>query len=193
MIEGPYKGWRVVASYETRETVHDDWNLPRSFTRRACALEARKRDDFAGVNHPPLANGDARRWFAAIRHVSADLRYPDGPLVGIDEESPLFRTGVGQLGPPDSLLAPTWHLVAAAELEPDEGLSRNDANGQGLVLQTWRSSYDVGEYQLERPLLWGSWMLLSPFAFQRLRDAYAKRLVWREFVSGTGLNQNDQH
>ena len=31
----------------------------------------------------------------------------------------------------------------------------NDANGQGLVVQTWRSSYDVGEYQLERPLVMG--------------------------------------
>ena len=189
VIEGPYRGWRIIASYETRETVHDDWNLPQSFTRRACALEARERDDFAGVNYPPLAKGDARRWSTVVRHVPADLRYLDGPLVGIDQESSVLRIGGEQLGPADPLLAPTRQLVAAAELEPDEGLSMNDAKGQGLVLQTWRSSYDVGEYQLERPLLWGSWMLLSPSAFQRLRDAYADRLVWREFVSGTGTNE----
>ena len=193
VIEGPYRGWRVIASYETRETVHDDWNLPQSFTRRACALEAREWDDFAGVNYPPLTRADPRRWSKAVRKVPADLPYPDGPLVGIDQESSVLRIGGEQLGPADTLLASTEHLVAAAELEPDEGLAMNDANGQGLVVQTWRSSYDVGEDQLERPLLWGSWMLLSPFAFQRLRDAYAKRLVWREFVSGTGLNQNDQH
>ena len=67
----------------------------------------------------------------------------------------------------------------------------NDANGQSLVLHTWRSAYDVGEHQLKRPLLWGSWMLLSPTAFQRLGDAYANRLIWREFVSATGLHQKD--
>ena len=65
----------------------------------------------------------------------------------------------------------------------------NDADGQGLVVQTWRSSFDVGDYQLERPLLWGAWMLLSPSAFQRLKDVYAGRLVWREFVSGTGTSE----
>ena len=189
VIEGPYRGWRVIASYDTRETVHDDLNLPQSFTRRACALEARERDDFAGVNYPPLGEGHARRWSTVVRHVPADLPYLDGPLVGIDQESSVLRIGGEQLGPADPLLAPTRQLVAAAELEPDEGLSMNDANGQGLVLQTWRSSYDVGEYQLERPLLWGSWMLLSPSAFQRLREAYADRLVWREFVSGIGTNE----
>lgn len=191
VIEGPYRGWRVMASYETRETVHDDWNLPQSFTRRACALEARGRDDVTGVNYPPLAKGDARRWSTVVRNVPADVRYPDGPLVGIDQESSVLRIGGEQLGPADPLLAPTRQLVAAAELEPEEELVMNDADGQGLVVQTWRSSYDVDDYQLERPLLWGSWMLLSPSAFQRLRTAYANRLVWREFVSGTRINQND--
>lgn len=65
----------------------------------------------------------------------------------------------------------------------------NDANGQGVALQTWRSSYDIGEDQLARPLLWGSWLLLSPSAFHRLRDAYASRLVWRECVWGTGSEE----
>ena len=191
VIEGPYRGWRVIASYETREAVHGDRDLPQSFTRRACALEARERDDLAGVNYPPLAKGDARRWSKGVRNVPADLRYPDGPLVGIDQESSVLRIGGEQLGPADSLLAPTSHLVAAAELEPDEGLVMNDANGQGLFVQTWRSSYDVGEYQLERPRLWGSWMLLSPSAFQRLSATYASRLVWREFVFASGLHQED--
>ena len=141
----------------------------------------------AGVNFPPLAKGDARRWSTVVRHVPADVRYLDGPLVGIDREGSVLRIGGEQLGPADPLLAPTSQLMAAAELEPEEGLVMNNANGQGLVVQTWRSSYDVGDYQLERPLLWGSWMLLSPSAFQRLRTAYANRLVWREFVFATGF------
>jgi len=192
VMEGPYRGWRAIASYEIRETVHKDPDLSRSFTRRACALEARERDDSRGVNYPPFAKGDARRWSTTVRHVRSDLRYPDGPLVGIDRESSVLRVGGEQLvGPADPLLAPTRQLVAAAKLEPDKGLSMNDANGQSLVLQTWRSSYDVGEYQLERPLLWGAWMLLSPSAFQCLMDSYADRLVWREFVSATGLLQEN--
>ena len=193
VVEGPYRGWRVIGSYETRETVHADWNLPQSFTQRACALEARERDDFAGVNCPPLVRGDARWWSTAVGRAPADLRYPDGPLVGIDQESSVLSIGGEQLGSADPLLIPTRQLVAAAELEPDEGLSMNDANGPGLVLQTWRSSYDVGEYQLERPLLWGSWMLLSPSAFDRLRAAYPDRLVWREFVSSTGTHETYSH
>ena len=191
VIEGPYRGWRVIASYETRETVHDDWNLPQSFTRRVCGLEARGRDNFAGVNYPPLAKGEARRWSTVVRNVPADVRYLDGPLVGIDRESSVLRIRGEQLGPADPLLVPTRQLVAAAEVEPDEELVMNDSNGQGLVVQTWRSSYDVGDYQLERPLLWGSWMLLSPSAFQRLRTVYANRLVWREFLFATGLHQED--
>ena len=112
VVEGTYKGWRVVASYETRETVHVDRNLPQSFTRRGCALEARAWNDFTGVNDPPLAEGDASLWSTSVRHVPADLQYPDGPLAGIDQESSVLRIGGEQLGPADPLLAPTRHLVA---------------------------------------------------------------------------------
>ena len=191
VIDGPYRGWRVIASYETRETSHADWKLPQSFTRRACALEVRGRDDCAGINYPPLAKGDARRWSTVVRHVPAEVRYLDGPLVGIDQESSVLRIGGEHLGRADPLLTPTMQLVTAADVGPDHGLVMSDASGQGLVVQTWRSAYDVGDYQLKRPLLWGSWMLLSPSAFRRIRDAYGDRLVWREFISATGLQQED--
>ena len=68
--------------------------------------------------------------------------------------------------------------------------------GIGLALVTWRAEYETSEYELARPRIRGSGILIRPDLLDRLADGVGKqRLVLRDFVVGvtelTGKASND--
>lgn len=188
--EGPYEGWWVVASYETRR---GNWYRPeptRLFVQRACAVECRSTGDTAGVQEPPFLQGDAKLWSGSgsdrLRRVALGGMRPNEPVVGLVSPG-RSELGVVRLGPAEPILTPPPYFVHAGGLKPGGPLRMDDSEGSALVLQTWRARYEVGDYRPKRALLAGSWLLMRPTAFARLRAYYDDRLAWREFVAGAGI------
>lgn len=193
--EGPYESWWIVASYEMRRGIRDRSDATQALNQKLCAVEYRDAEDISEFDQPPFLQGDTRLWAGSnsdqFRHVFGGRAGPRGPLVGLDTQSRVIRTGVTQLGPAGPILTPSPHLVHAANLEPAQSLKMDRAGDLALVLETWRAAYDMGDYRPKRPLLAGSWLLMSPTAFAQLRTHYDSQLVWREFVAGTGIGETD--
>jgi hypothetical protein len=70
-------------------------------------------------------------------------------------------------------------------MHPGELCTYHDREGLGLALVTWRAEYETSEYELARPRVRGSGVVIRPDLLDRLADGVGKqRLVLRDFVVG---------
>ena len=103
---------------------------------------------------------------------------------------------LGYAGP---FLAPQTSLVTTLGLVPTTeplDLALYDDQGCGLVYRGWRSFYETSEYELPRPSISGSALLLRPDLFDRLSRHMQGCLTWREHLVGVnvipGSRQSDE-
>jgi hypothetical protein len=84
-----------------------------------------------------------------------------------------------------AVLVPSAVLIASLGHHPGDRCTYCDRDGVGLALVTWRAEYDTSEYELARPRLRGSEIVIRPDLLERLANgAGQERLVLRDFVVG---------
>lgn len=184
---GKFGGWRWLANVENRFVKHPDWRSEADlFVERYCALEVRNANDQQALTRPPVTAGDIRLWSVEVDHVlEAPLFERSQPLVGVDYELAMVGDGRQGLGVPNPLLTPTVSLIALLKLHPGAPFNYEDENGLALALATWRAEYDISDYYLARPRLWGCGIVIRPDLFNQLVTTVGKnRLVLRDFVMG---------
>lgn len=149
-------------------------------------MEIRDVDDRQAFAAPPVASGDLRMWKADVDTVLEKSAFARSqPLVGIDREFRLVGDGRHTLGVPTAVLVPTAGVIASLGIHPGELCTYHDREGTGLALVTWRAEYETSEYELARPQLRGSGILIRSDLLNRLADCAGKqRLVLRGFVVG---------
>jgi hypothetical protein len=125
-------------------------------------------------------------WKAEVDPVlAASVFARSQPLVGIDREFRLVGDGRHSLGVPTAVLVPTAGVIASLGVHPGELCTYHDREGIGLALVTWRAEYETSEYELARPRIRGSGIVIRPDLLDRLADGVGKqRLVLRDFVVG---------
>lgn len=184
---GKFGGWRWLANVENRFVKHPDWRSEADlFVERYRALEVRNTNDQQALMRPPVTAGDIRLWSIEVDHVlEAPLFERSQPLVGVDYELAMVGDGRQGLGVPNPLLTPTISLIALLKLHPGAPFNYEDENGLALALATWRAEYDISDYYLARPRLWGCGIVIRPDLFNELVTAVGEnRLVLRDFVMG---------
>jgi hypothetical protein len=187
MERGAFRGWRWLATMEQRWIKPSDWREKEDlFAKRYCVMEVRDVDDRQAFAAPPVASGDLRMWKAEVDPVlAASVFARSQPLVGIDREFRLVGDGRHSLGVPTAVLVPTAGVIASLGIHPGELCTYHDHEGIGLALVTWRAEYETSEYELARPRIRGSGILIRPDLLERLADGAGKqRLVLRDFVVG---------
>jgi hypothetical protein len=184
---GKFEGWRWFATVENRFVKHPDWRSETDLSaERYCALEIRNANDRQALTRPPVATGDMRQWNIGIEHVlETPLLERSQPLVGMDDELGMVGDGRQGLGVPNPLLAPTVSLIALLKLHPGAPFSYEDENGLALTLSIWRAEYDISDYYLARPQIWGCGIVIRPDLFNQLVTTVGEeRLVLRDFIMG---------
>lgn len=184
---GKFGGWRWLATVENQFVKHPDCrNEADLFVERYCALEVRNVKDRQALTRPPVTTGDLRLWSIEVDHVlEAPLLERSQPLVGVDYELAMVGDGRQGLGVPNPLLSPTVSLIALLKLHPGKPFSCEDENGLALALITWRAEYEISDYYLSRPQLWGCGIVIRPDLFNQLVTTVGEeRLVLRDFVMG---------
>ena len=184
---GRFRGWRWLATMEQRWIKSSDWREEKDlFAKRYCVIEVRDVDDRQAFAAPPIASGDLRMWKAEVDPaLAASVFARSQPLVGIDREFRLVGDGRHSLGVPTAVLVPTAGVIASLGIHPGELCTYHDREGIGLALVTWRAEYETSEYELARPRIRGSGILIRPDLLDRLADGVGKqRLVLRDFVVG---------
>jgi hypothetical protein len=184
---GPFRGWRWLATMEQRWIKSSAWRDEKDlFAKRYRVMEIRDVDDRQAFAAPPVASGDLRMWKAEVDPVlAASVFARSQPLVGIDREFRLVGDGRHTLGVPAAVLVPTAGVIASLGIHPGELCTYHDHEGIGLALVTWRAEYETSEYELARPQIRGSGILIRPDLLDRLADCAGKqRLVLRDFVVG---------
>lgn len=182
---GKFDGWRWLATVENRLSAHPNRrNETDLLVERYCALEIRNADDRQALTHPPVTTGDLRLWsMGADRVLKAPSIESSQPLVGVDYELSMIGDGRYGLGIPDLLLTPTVSLITLLTLHPGAPFSYEDENGLALALVTWRAEYDISDYYLPRPKIWGCGIVIRPDLFAQLITTVGEdRLVLRDFI-----------
>lgn len=184
---GRFRGWRWLATMEQRWIKSSDWREEKDlFAKRYCVMEVRDVDDRQAFAAPPVASGDLRMWKAEVDPVLAASGFARSqPLVGIDREIRLVGDGRHSLGVPTAVLVPAAGVIASLGIHPGDLCTYHDREGIGLALVTWRADYETSEYELARPRIRGSGIVIRPDLLDRLTDGVGKqRLVLRDFVVG---------
>jgi hypothetical protein len=184
---GTFRGWRWLATVEHRWVKPPDWREEKDlFAKRYHVVEVRDVGDRQALALPPVAAGDLRMWKAEVDPVLATSALARSrPVVGVDRELRLVGDGRQGLGAPTAVLVPTAALIASLGLHPADGFTYSDRDGVGLALVTWRAEYDTSEYELARPRIRGSGIVIRPDLLDRLANAAGEqRLVLRSFVVG---------
>lgn len=183
-----FSGWRWLATFENRLVAHPDRRSERTLSvERYCALEIRNAGDRQALTRPPVTPGDLRMWNMEVDRAApeASLLERSQPLVGVDYELSIAIDGCQGLGVPNPLLVPTPSLVSLLDLSPGEPFSYEDKNGLALALVTWRAEYEISDYYLSRPNIWGCGIVIRPDLFNQLATAVGEeRLVLRDFIEG---------
>jgi hypothetical protein len=184
---GTFRSWRWLATMEQRWIKSSDWKEEEDlFAKRYCVMEVRDVGDRQALGLPPVAAGDLRMWKAELHPVLATSAFAKGqPVVGVDRELRLVGDGRHGLCSPTAVLVPTAALIASLGLHPADGCTYADRDGAGLALVTWRAEYDTSEYELARPRIRGSGIVIRQDLLDRLATAAGEqRLVLRSFVVG---------
>jgi hypothetical protein len=167
---GPHEGWRVVGSVELHDHLgtYPEWISGRS--SRACGIQLVTPGTEVPRRLVPLGVAQAEQWWNPPPW--SDPR-PDQPLVGLAEHQPTFLTR------PVPLLVPLSALVHTLNLTPTLGrLAMTDAAGEAIRLRSWRALYQTSEYELARPSVRGSELIMRPDVFEHLQNAFGSRIVW---------------
>lgn len=182
---GAYRGWLVAASAELRLTPREGVDRQTKIrTRRFRSIELREPGESVALELRPFATGDAALWLSTVVPEGFRPGPASGtmPLIGLLDEPP---TALMSDFP---VLVPGGLLVAWLELRPvDSGLLQlHDQEGPAIALRSWRCCYTDGEYELARPQLVGSQLLVRSDVFERLSNLVAAArgsLVIREYVA----------
>lgn len=184
--EGPLSGWHVLGLLEQSEPSGRSTDALRTRSVRRAAYEVRSGGAGPPAWVPPMGFGDAMVFRAPTSRIpgrrSLSLRETQ-PIVGEDQgEGNRGSVITSALGMPAPLLAPSRALVTVLGLVPSEDpydLALRDELGRAVAIRTWRAGYGSGEYELPRPTLWGTDILIRGDLFSRLQEL-AGPLVWRE-------------
>lgn len=181
--QGPFQNWRVIATVEDRLTRQSQLASEYTRTTRYRVIETRHRDDPQALNHPPVTEGDIRIWW---QHIGPTHPFPPSagavPLLGLDRG----MLGAGDahmgLGIPSPLLTPNPVFVSLLNLQPAKPFVLSDDDGRGLVLLTWRSTYDTVGHSLPFPCLLGSAVIMRPDLFESVVDTSNRNMTLRDFI-----------
>ena len=188
MQAGRFRHWRVIASAE-EHVVLPVWPEKSELLRqsgRDRALELRRPNDSAGHNSRPFASDTMANWITPTPPLLQSTA-PDTslPLIGIDLDGDFLADTPYGLGVHSPLLVPTLLLNLVLGLQPaDEALVLHDDAGPALAMITWRSHYETSDYHLPWPRTWGTALVASPEAFDKLLVWGTGHLVIREVVRG---------
>ena len=190
---GPFDGWRIVASAEEQ---YDPSTASReSFSKNLvlCAVERRKSGEKSGLEWPPFGICSPEVWGVSFAGQWTDGEaLPEGPLIGAGIGREQLGDVIEGLGVPLPVLVPAPPVLASLGLRPgEEPLRLRDDGGLALVLRTWRSHYEGGEYELARPRFSGSQILMRPDVFRRLEVLTEGDLAWREYVEASDPREED--
>lgn len=175
-------GWRVLGSVEVLRS-----SAPRGDKQgdvlafRFRGPEVREEHEQAGLDLPPLADGDLDQWeqmpFMPVRFGTVQ------PLVGLDMSVGAATDSRGGLGLPKIAVVPGPALLAALRPTATGGpFELRDDEGPLAALRTWRTLYETSDYHQPWPRLMGAALVLTRRGFDRF-TAEAPRLVLRDFIS----------
>ena len=190
--QGPYQGWRVIASAEKRTIQHPNWSQHSQFiSHRYRAIEIREPNAADGLDVPPTAlSEDIRVWLYGVDG-PAGIQLPDRTtqLFGVDRDVAAAGDGLHTLGVHPTLLVPTPGLVLVLDLQPGGQLTLEDAQGRGMALVIWRAAYETSDYHLPSPSLVGSAVLARPDLLERLQNEAGDKLILRDFTALVGPHE----
>ncbi|MCF7889840.1 ATP-binding protein [Candidatus Bipolaricaulota bacterium] len=191
---GPREGWRIIASAERREInqgpAHDEDFVTGS---RFCGIEHRPKNITEGLDVFPFAAGNAKYWIQDLRRQYYNNKFEKRatPLVGIDLDSDFLGDMESGLGWSVPLLVPTVLFKQILQLSTStKGLTLEKNGRVAMELITWRSYYTTSDYELKRPQLYGSQVILRPDVYEALLEIKGAKIVFREFIRGSlGLTE----
>ena len=187
IVDGPYNGWRLVATIERREIprpAFDDHEYDIAFRLRA--IEKCSTDSRHNLTILPVAEGDVRVWqFPTGPYMASSASERCRPAIGIDSEVNAFSDGHLGLGVHTYLPTPTPWLYIALELTGNQYFLMNDDEGTALALITWRTEYETSDYYLAWPRLYGAGIVVRDDAFERLVHGAQGNLKFRDFLQGS--------
>jgi len=187
LAAGPFKGWRTLATIETRTCKSPDRTEQGDrMARRYRVVEVREPGHREALSNPPLASGDIRAWLDPLPDVLFARKglQTSQPIIGMDRDVDTAGDGHRGLGVPAPMLAPSVPLIATLGLRPGAPFILDDTEGPALALVTWRAEYDTSEYHLPWPRLRGAAVLLRDDLFANLLTGANGNLVLRDFIVG---------
>lgn len=184
MKNGPYKGWYWLGINEKRSIQNDD--KANLYSESFKIFEVRNFGDRQALLLPPCTNVDLQMWKIDLDYYTdVSLFDTSQPIIGVDHDLKMLGDSKQNLGAPESLLVPTFPIIAALNLHPGAPFTFEDDQGVGLALVTWRSEYDISEYYLAWPRLNGSGIVIRSDLFSRLVSIVGKdRLTLRDYIIG---------
>ena len=187
IVDGPYIGWRLIATVERREFPRPDFNDHVYDTAvRLRVIEKCWTDSRHNLTTLPVAEGDVRVWkFSSGPYIASSASDQCLPAIGIDSEVTAFRDGHLGLGGHTHLPTPTPWLSMSLELTGNQYFLMNDDKGTALALITWRTEYETSDYYLAWPRLYGAGIVVRDDAFERLVHAAQGNLRFRDFLQGS--------
>ncbi|MDD9981350.1 MAG: hypothetical protein OXU81_08350 [Gammaproteobacteria bacterium] len=189
LTNGPFAGWRLVATVEQRTLPQDGYQTdPKddSAVRYRC-IELRTDGAERGLGSSPVVEGDSALWYGNGEAGGADRQVVGtGAIVGLDSALKFAADGPYGLGLPPNVLVPTRRLIELLDLKLGRGPTLDDAAGQALALLVWRTEYETSEYHLPWPRLVGTGLVLRDDLLDRLVGLAQGRLVFRDFLEGSG-------
>ena len=189
LTNGPFAEWRLVATVEQRALPEDGYEAnPKDDTAmRFRCIELRADGDERGLGSSPVVKGDAALWYENVESDTTDQHVVGtSAVVGLDSALEFAADGQYGLGLQPNLLTPTRSLIALLDLMPGERFVLDDCEGMALALLTWRTEYETSEYHLPWPRLVGTGLALRSDLFDRLVGLARGRLVFRDFLEGSG-------
>lgn len=187
---GPYYGWKVLASIERRTLNAETWpRKPEGWAMRFCAVVLHGPSAGKALERTPFGKGDASLWWRRLPDDALNGKLQTkSTLVDFDNRSNTVSDGKAGLGWSCFVLVPSASLISALGLRPGATpLQLIDDHGPCIALCTWRSGYNGSEYELRRPSLSGTRLLVRPDAVTRLLGIAPANLVWREYISGRSV------
>ena len=187
IVDGPYIGWRLVATVERREIPRPDFDDHEYDTAvRLRVIENCSAESRHNLTTLPFAEGDIRVCkFSSEPYMASSSSNQCKPAIGIDSEVKAFSDGHLGLGVLTYLPTPTPWLSMSLELTGNQYFLMNDDEGTALALITWRTEYETSDYYLAWPRLYGAGIVVRDDAFERLVHATQGNLRFRDFLQGS--------
>ena len=186
LVDGPFGGWRLVASVERRVMSRPDRSSKEDdIAELYRVVELRPSGDRQALTVPPIAEEDLRVWnSSSVPGLSVNGRIRSQPVFGCVSAVRAAGDGHHGLGIQSPLFTPTPWLFSALTLKRSTYFVLDDDDGRALALITWRTEYETSDYHLAWPRLCGAGLVVRSDAFDRLVHAAEGGLISREFLMG---------